>query len=62
MFSVKEIQRQLGHKRYQLIWHMMYKLRNIMGKEIIFMNYVARWNLKTDFTLHQFPKKKKMHC
>jgi hypothetical protein len=31
-FSAKEIQRQLGHKRYQPIWHMMHKLRNAMGK------------------------------
>lgn len=31
-FSSKEIQRQLGHKRYQPIWHMMHKLRSAMGK------------------------------
>jgi ribosomal protein S27E len=31
-FSAKEIQRQLGHKRYQPIWHMMHKLRIAMGK------------------------------
>lgn len=31
-FSAKEIQRQLGHKRYQPIWHMMHKLRHVMGK------------------------------
>ena len=31
-FSAKEIQRQLGHKRYQPIWHMVHKLRQIMGK------------------------------
>ena len=27
-FSAKEIQRQLGHKRYAPIWHMVHKLRN----------------------------------
>lgn len=31
-FSAKEIQRQLGHKRYQPIWHMVHKLRQSMGK------------------------------
>ncbi|MDD4149250.1 MAG: IS1595 family transposase [Bacteroidales bacterium] len=31
-FSAKEIQRQLGHKRYQPIWHMVHKLREVMGK------------------------------
>ncbi|MFT6946144.1 MAG: hypothetical protein ACJARP_000555 [Vicingaceae bacterium] len=30
-FSAKEIQRQLGHKRYAPIWHMVHKLRGIMG-------------------------------
>jgi predicted RNA-binding Zn-ribbon protein involved in translation (DUF1610 family) len=31
-FSAKELQRQLGHKRYQPIWHMTHKLREAMGK------------------------------
>lgn len=31
-FSAKEIQRQLGHKRYQPIWEMLHKLRMAMGK------------------------------
>lgn len=31
-FSAKEIQRQLGHKRYEPIWLMMHKLRKAMGK------------------------------
>lgn len=31
-FSAKEIQRQLGHKRYQPIWHMVHKLHQAMGK------------------------------
>jgi len=30
-FSAKELQRQLGHKRYQPIWHMAHKLRSAMG-------------------------------
>ena len=31
-FSAKEINRQLGHKRYHPIWHMVHKLRQAMGK------------------------------
>lgn len=31
-FSAREIQNQLGHKRYQPIWHMIHKLRKAMGK------------------------------
>lgn len=30
-FSAKEVQRQLGHKRYQPIWEMLHKLRAVMG-------------------------------
>jgi hypothetical protein len=30
-FSACEVQRQLGHKRYQPIWELMHKLRNVMG-------------------------------
>jgi hypothetical protein len=31
-FSASELQRQLGHKRFQPIWEMLHKLRNVMGK------------------------------
>ena len=30
-FSAKELQRQLGHKRYEPVWYMVHKLRSIMG-------------------------------
>ncbi len=30
-FSAEEIQRQLGHKRYGPIWHMVHRLRSVMG-------------------------------
>lgn len=30
-FSAKEVQRQLGHKRYEPIWSMLHKLRLVMG-------------------------------
>lgn len=31
-FSAAELQRQLGHKRYQPIWELVHKLRDVMGK------------------------------
>jgi hypothetical protein len=31
-FSASEMQRQLGHKRYQPNWEMMHKLRTVMGE------------------------------
>lgn len=31
-FSALELQRQLGHKRYEPIWAMLHKLRAAMGK------------------------------
>ena len=31
-FSACELQRQLGHKRYQPIWELLHKLRDTMGK------------------------------
>lgn len=30
-FSAKEVQRQIGHKRYEPIWAMLHKLRLVMG-------------------------------
>lgn len=42
-FSALEIQRQLGHKRYQPIWEMVHKIRSVMGKrdaEYILAGYV----------------------
>ena len=30
-FSAKELQRQLGYKRYEPIWYMMHKIRSVMG-------------------------------
>jgi transposase-like protein/Zn ribbon nucleic-acid-binding protein len=31
-FSSLELQRQLGHKRYEPIWNLLHKLRSVMGK------------------------------
>ena len=30
-FSAREIQQELGHKRYQPIWEMLHKIRSVMG-------------------------------
>lgn len=32
-FSALELQRQLGHKRYEPIWYMLHKIRRAMGKQ-----------------------------
>ena len=32
-FSAKEMQKQLGHNRYQTIWRMMHKIREAMGNK-----------------------------
>ncbi len=32
-FSALELQRQLGYKRYQPIWGLLYKLRSVRGQE-----------------------------
>jgi transposase-like protein len=31
-FSALELQRQLGHNRYEPVWYMIHKLRSVMGK------------------------------
>lgn len=31
-FSAAELQRQLGHKRYQPVWELLHKLRSLMGR------------------------------
>jgi len=31
-FSTEKLRRQLGHKRYQTIWEMVNKIRDVMGK------------------------------
>lgn len=32
-FSALELQRQIGHKRYEPIWAMLHKIRMIMGQQ-----------------------------
>lgn len=45
--SGKEIQRQLGRKRYQPVWEMAHKLRDVMGKRD------ARYNLHGDVEIDE---------
>lgn len=45
-FSAHEIQRELGHKRYQPIWEMVHKLRDVMGKRD--GKYVLLGNVEID--------------
>lgn len=58
-FSAKEIQRQLGHKRYAPIWHMVHKLRAVMGKRD--EQYVLAGAIELDegFFSTEIPKEKK---
>ena len=44
--SAAELQRHLGHKRYQPIWEMMHKLRSVMGKRDD--KYTLRGNIELD--------------
>ena len=44
--SAAELQRQLGHKRYQPIWEMMHKLRSVMGKRDD--KYTFKGNIELD--------------
>lgn len=58
-FSASEMQRQLGHKRYQPIWEMMHKLRNVMGKRD--GRYTLLGNVEVDegFFSTEIPKDEK---
>ena len=45
-FSAKEIQRQLGHNRYEPIWAMLHKIRAVMG--IRDSSYQLKGNVEVD--------------
>ena len=48
--SAKEIQRQLGRKRYQPVWEMVHKLRDVMGRRDSLLSAEARaWKPAQDF-------------
>ena len=58
-FSAMELQRQLGHKRYQPIWEMLHKLRDVMGKRD--GKYTLNGNVEIDegFFTTEVPENKK---
>lgn len=58
-FSAKEIQRQLGHKRYQPIWHMVHKLRKAMGTRDEEYILAGRIELDEGYFATETPKEEK---
>ena len=58
-FSAKEIQRQLGHKRYHPIWHMVHKLRVAMGKRDGEYILAGQIELDEGFFATEIPKEQK---
>jgi hypothetical protein len=44
-FSSKEIQRELGHNRYQPIWEMAHKIRSVMGFEARLFTPIVEQNI-----------------
>lgn len=55
-FSSSEIQRQLGHKRYQPIWEMVHKIRSVMGKRDAEYNLAGYVELDEGFFTTEKPK------
>jgi len=54
-FSIKSIQNDLGHKRYEPIWKMLYKINNsLIDKEKIF-NITEQIILNEGFFLNNKP-------
>jgi len=58
-FSAKEIQRQLGHKRYHPIWHMVHKLRKSMGQRDSEYVLAGRIELDEGYFSTEVPTKEK---
>ena len=58
-FSAKEVQRQLGHKRYHPIWHMVHKLRSAMGKRDGEYVLAGRIELDEGYFSTEMPKEEK---
>jgi len=58
-FSAKELQRQLGHNRYQPIWHMLHKLREAMGKRDGEYILAGRIELDEGYFSTETPKEEK---
>jgi hypothetical protein len=60
-FSSKELQRQLGHKRYHPVWHMAHKLREAMGKRDGEYVLAGRIELDEGYFSTEIPKEEKKH-
>lgn len=58
-FSAKEIQRQLGHKRYQPIWELVHKLRDVMGRRDAEYKLIGSIELDEGFFSTSIPKEEK---
>jgi hypothetical protein len=58
-FSAKELQRQLGHKRYHPVWHMAHKLREAMGKRDGEYILAGRIELDEGYFSTETPKEEK---
>lgn len=58
-FSTEEIRRQLGHKRYQPIWEMVCKLRDVMGKRDERYQLTGSVELDEGFFTMELPEEEK---
>ena len=57
--SAAELQRQIGHKRYQPIWELMHKLRSVMGTRDDKYTLKGCIELDEGFFSTEIPKEKK---
>lgn len=57
--SAAELQRQIGHKRYQPIWELMHKLRSVIGKRDDKYTLKGCIELYEGFFSTEIPKEKK---
>lgn len=57
--SAAELQRQIGHKRYQPFWELMHKLRSVMGKRDDKYTLKGCIELDEGFFSTEIPKEKK---
>lgn len=58
-FSTEKIRRQLGHKRYQPIWEMVCKLRDVMGKRDECYRLTGSVELDDDFLTVELEEEEK---
>ena len=59
--SALEVQRQLGRKRYQPVWEMMHKLRDVMGKRDSLYRLFDQVELDEGFFSTETPDSEKWH-